>query len=104
MPPILLLLYFLPISLGQGGFFPPGCGRKDFSEELEAHSKVGPPKIDKKSPFLKVLGGNEMEKPFPWIVRVGPINNPCTGSLISKKHVLTAGHCFATRGPHCYKV
>ena len=49
---------------------------------------------------LNILGGKRAEKGnFPWMVSL--VNkrgrNICAGVLISRRHVLTAAHCFDTR-------
>uniref|UniRef100_A0A1I8BA38 Peptidase S1 domain-containing protein n=1 Tax=Meloidogyne hapla TaxID=6305 RepID=A0A1I8BA38_MELHA len=48
---------------------------------------------------LKVLGGEGVrEGEFPWAVYlINPLLR-CTGVLISKRHVLTAAHCFRKSG------
>ena len=49
-------------------------------------------------PSGRIIGGKEaLPHQYPWMVKLGSAHNDtcgrCGGTLISNKHVITAGHC-----------
>ncbi|XP_023329718.1 uncharacterized protein LOC111702305 [Eurytemora carolleeae] len=47
----------------------------------------------------RIVGGNIVKSPLPWMVLITFMNMGCGGSLINSRFVLTAAHCACTSKP-----
>ena len=71
------------------------CKRK-FDEKRRKRSKK-----KKKSDGSRIVGGEEAEKPMPWMAFIEIQEEACGGSLINSQFVLSAAHCFCNGQLDC---
>ena len=75
---------------------PPACG--DLGARPRQGSRISRGRTDE-----RIVGGQEVDYPgkYPWIVfmtvNINHAKLLCGGSLITDRHVLSAGHCFAIK-------
>ncbi|XP_023345529.1 chymotrypsin-2 isoform X2 [Eurytemora carolleeae] len=70
---------------------------------IYSQKSVLPPKcgLSVGSNFNKIVGGvDAVPGEFPWMVMVKIEKGVCGGTIISRKHILSAAHCFVDKDNH----